>query len=110
VLVRGVGGCSWPAGPPTAGTRYIALAGAKVAKFGKTAGQGLESAEAVADAMLAAGRTSGAAAELRVGGKLFTDVSTGGANRVLNPAVKDAVDAVPEAQHAAWRGAPKWVA
>lgn len=62
-------------------------------------------AEAVADAALATGRTSGAAAELRVGGQVFTDVSTGGAPRVLNRSVQEALDSVPLAQRAPWHGA-----
>jgi hypothetical protein len=62
-------------------------------------------AEAAADAALGAGRTSGAAAELRVGGQVFTDVSTGGAPRVLNGSVQEVLDAVPLAQRAPWHGA-----
>lgn len=62
-------------------------------------------AEASADAALAAGRTTGAAAELTVGGQVFTDVSTGGAPRVLNSSVQEALDGVPMAQRAPWHGA-----
>lgn len=54
--------------------------------------------------MVAASRTSGAAAEFRIGDHLSIDVSTG-AKRVLNPAVKNALDAVPDAQKAPWHGA-----
>lgn len=68
-------------------------------------GVAANTAEAVADAALAAGRTSGAAAELRVGGQVFTDVSTGGAPRVLNGSVQEALDSVPLAQRAPWHGA-----
>ncbi|NTW40363.1 MAG: hypothetical protein HGA44_10830 [Cellulomonadaceae bacterium] len=64
-----------------------------------------DTAPAAADAALAAGRTTGAAAELRVGGQVFTDVSTGGAPRVLNGSVQAALDAVPFAQRAPWHGA-----
>jgi RHS repeat-associated protein len=62
------------------------------------------SAEAAADIAQAAGRTSGAAAELRVGDKVFTDVSTGGAARTLHPEVKAALDKVPQSQRAPWHG------
>jgi hypothetical protein len=68
-------------------------------------GVAANTAEAAADAALAAGRTSGAAAELRVGGQVFTDVSTGGAPRVLDGSVQEALDAVPLAQRAPWHGA-----
>lgn len=64
-----------------------------------------KTAESAADAALTAGRTSGAAAELRAGGQVFTDVSTGGSPRVLNGAVQDALDAVPLKQQTPWHGA-----
>ena len=53
-----------------------------------------ESAEAAADAARAAGRTSGAASELRVGDRVYTDVSTGGAPRTLHPNVQAVLDGV----------------
>jgi hypothetical protein len=68
-------------------------------------GAATTNAEATADAALAAGRTSGAAAELNVGGQVFTDVSTGGAPRVLNPAMQGALDNVPVSLRAPWHGA-----
>lgn len=61
-----------------------------------------ESAEAAADSARAAGRTSGAAAELRVGDRVFVDVSTGGASRILHPQVQSALDGVPRGQRAPW--------
>lgn len=64
-----------------------------------------KTAEAAANAALAAGRTMGAAAELRVGGQVFTAVSTGGAPRILNSSVQAALEAVPLAQRAPWHGA-----
>jgi len=63
-----------------------------------------KSAEAAADAALAAGRTGGAAAELRVGDRVFTDVSTGGAPRTLRPDVQAALDKVPPGQREPWHG------
>jgi RHS repeat-associated protein len=51
----------------------------------------------------AAGRTRGAAAELRVGDRVFTDVSTG-APRDLHPRVVAALDEVPPSQRAPWHG------
>lgn len=68
-------------------------------------GVAANTAETTADAALASGRTTGAAAELRAGGQVFTDVSTGGAPRVLNSTVQDALDAVPLSQRAPWHGA-----
>jgi len=62
-------------------------------------------AKEAADLALAGGRTSGAAAELRVGGRAFTDVSTGGAERVLHPEVQAALDSVPYGMRAPWHGA-----
>jgi RHS repeat-associated protein len=61
-------------------------------------------AEAAADAARAAGRTSGAAAELRVGDHVYTDVSTGGAPRTLHPDVQAVLDEVPQSQRAPWHG------
>lgn len=48
-----------------------------------------------ADIAQAAGRTTGVASALRVGDRVFTDVSTGGAPRTLHPAVEAALDRVP---------------
>lgn len=62
-------------------------------------------AEGAADSALAAGRTSGAAAELNAGGQVITDRSTGGASRSLNPAVQAALDDVPMLARAPWHGA-----
>jgi len=73
---------------------------------GLPAGGGVagRSAEAAADAALAAGRTRGAAAELRVGDQVFTDVSTGGASRTLHPDVNAALDRVAPGERAPWHG------
>jgi RHS repeat-associated protein len=68
-------------------------------------GTAAKTAEEAADAALAGGRTSGAAAELNAGGHTFVDVSTGGAERVLHPDVQAALDAVPAALRAPWHGA-----
>ena len=57
-----------------------------------------------ANAAQAAGRTSGVAAELRVGGKVYTAVSTGGASRILHPKVVAALNKVPQSQRAPWHG------
>ncbi|MFW0774900.1 RHS repeat-associated core domain-containing protein [Paenarthrobacter nitroguajacolicus] len=72
---------------------------------GATGSTVLRTAEEAADAALAAGRTGGAAAELHVAGQVITDVSTGGAKRVLNPLVQEAVDAVPKKLQMGWHGA-----
>ena len=58
-----------------------------------------------ADAAQAGGRTSGAAAGLRVGNQTFADVSTGGAPRMNHPAVQRALDNVPAAQRSPFHGA-----
>lgn len=111
----------------TAGTAFIGggwLAGTKLGRatlafFGFAAeiqgiadgaplgGRGIAGAEAkgAADAAQAAGRTNGAAAELRVGDKVFTDVSTGGASRSINPKVQEALDKIPAAQRSPFHGA-----
>ena len=65
---------------------------------------GPSSAEEMADFAFAAGRTRGAAAELRIGERVFVDVSTGGAARSLHPNVLSALDRVPQAQRAPWHG------
>jgi len=82
-----------------------ALARTKSANTTLVVSGGAANSEAAADAALTAGRTSGAAAELRVGGQVFTDVSTGGAPRVLNGTVQQALDSVPLGQRAPWHGA-----
>lgn len=64
----------------------------------------LRTAEEAAEAALKAGRQTGAAAELHVGGQVITDISTGGADRTLNPLVQQAVDAVPKKQQMGWHG------
>ena len=66
--------------------------------------QSAGSAKAAADIAQQAGRASGAAAELRVNGQVFTDVSTGGAARDLHPSVKSGLDQVPLSQRAPWHG------
>ncbi|MEJ5150699.1 RHS repeat-associated core domain-containing protein [Comamonas sp. MYb396] len=63
-----------------------------------------KTAEAAADAARAAGRTKGAASELRIGDRVFTDVSTGGASRTLHPDVNAALDKVPKNKRAPWHG------
>ncbi|WP_334188076.1 RHS repeat-associated core domain-containing protein [Noviherbaspirillum sp.] len=62
-----------------------------------------KSAEAAADAALAAGKLSGAAAELRVGDKVFVGVS--GEIVPHNPQVTGALMGTPQAERAAWHGA-----
>jgi hypothetical protein len=69
-----------------------------------TLGQHASSAEAAADAALAAGRQRGAAAQLDVAGARLTDVSTGDAPRTNHAAVQDALDAVPRGERARWHG------
>lgn len=64
-----------------------------------------KSAEKTADVARASGRKTGAAAELRVGRRVFTDTSTGGAERTLHLDVGRALEAVPEGQRAPWHGA-----
>jgi len=66
--------------------------------------RGAAAREAV-DAAQAAGRTNGAAAELRVGDKVCTDVSTGGAPRAINPKVQDALNKIPAAERSPFHGA-----
>jgi len=73
-------------------------------KFCSGAAALLRSAETAANTARALGRTSGAAAELRVGSRVFTDVSTGGTARTLHPKVQAALDKVPQAQRAPWHG------
>lgn len=63
-----------------------------------------ETAESAADAAQADGRTTGVAAELRVGDQTFTDVSTGGASRTLHPKVQEALDNVAPEQREPWHG------
>lgn len=62
-------------------------------------------AQEAANVAQAAGRTNGAAAELRVGDRVFTDVSTGGAQRAINPQVQKALDKIPPAQRSHYHGA-----
>jgi len=64
----------------------------------------IQDLKSVVDTALAAGRTSGAAAELRVGGEVFIDVSTGGAARTLHPDVEAAYEQVPLEMRAPWHG------
>jgi len=78
-----------------------AAAGIAAYRVGNVAAK---SAEAAADMARAAGRTSGAAAELRIGDRVFTDVSTGGSTRTLNSQVQAALENVPQAQRAPWHG------
>ncbi len=61
-----------------------------------------KTAESAADAALAAGKKRGAAAQLDVNGKIFTDVSGGKTN--LHPTLQEALDNVPEAERAPWHG------
>jgi RHS repeat-associated protein len=75
-----------------------------VGVYGKIALRFAKSADTAADAASLAGRTSGAAAELRVGNQVFTDVSTGGSIRAIHPQVQAAANNVPLAQRAPWHG------
>jgi hypothetical protein len=43
--------------------------------------------------------------QVRIGDKVFTDVSTGGAPRSINPSVQKALDKIPEAQRSPYHGA-----
>lgn len=61
-------------------------------------------AKAAADAAQAAGRTNGAAAELRVGDKVFTDVSAGNTYRPAHPKVQEALDRIPAEQRSKYHG------
>jgi hypothetical protein len=80
-------------------------AGSIKQRFPDAGGGAAKGAAAIerANAAQAAGRTRGAAAELRVGQQVFTDVSTGGP-RTLHPDVVDALEAVPPSQRAPWHG------
>jgi RHS repeat-associated protein len=62
------------------------------------------SAKIAADAAQAGGRINGAAAELRIGKKIFTDVSTGGVPRANNPLVQSGLDKIPAAQRSLFHG------
>ncbi|WP_447880522.1 hypothetical protein [Serratia fonticola] len=62
-----------------------------------------KSAEAAADRALASGKMTGAAAELRVGNRVFTGVS--GEVVTHNPQVTAALMGTPHAQRAPWHGA-----
>ncbi|WP_437608114.1 RHS repeat-associated core domain-containing protein [Sorangium sp. So ce834] len=99
-----------------AGTKTVLLAAAAVFGTGRGLGAIAEESAAVggvrgaaaierANAAQAAGRTSGVAAELRVGNKTFTDVSTGGASRTIDPRVAQALDRVPAAERSPFHGA-----
>ncbi len=75
------------------------------AKFGKAS----SGASRLADSAQAAGGTRGVAAELRVGGDAFSDVSTSVPGRqvpedALNPAVGEALDAVPPSNRSDFHG------
>ena len=59
-------------------------------------------AETVADAALAGGKTRGAAAQFEVDGKTFTDVS--GNKTDLHPDLQRALDDVPKEDRAPWHG------
>jgi len=59
-------------------------------------------AEAAADAALAAGKKRGAAGQLDVDGKIFTDIS--GAKTNVHPKLQQALDNVPASQRAPWHG------
>ena len=61
-------------------------------------------ARAQAEAAQIAGRTNGTAAELRIGNEAFTDVSTGGQPRVLNPKVQQALDQVAKEDRSPYHG------
>ena len=63
---------------------------------------GLSSAEAAADAALAAGKRSGAAAELRIGNRIITGVS--GEVVPYNPKVTGALMGTPQTSRAKWHG------
>jgi hypothetical protein len=63
---------------------------------------GIRSAEIAADIALAAGKTSGAAAELRVGNQVFTGVS--GEVVPHNPQVTGALMGTPAAERKPWHG------
>ena len=55
-----------------------------------------------ADAAQAGGKTGGAAAEFRVGGQTFVDVS--GSGTPIHPEVQEALDSVPEDMRPPWHG------
>ncbi len=69
----------------------------------RSAWAGLRSADEVIEAVALAGRARGAGAELRVGARVFTDASTGGVSRVLNPKVQSALSRAPHPRPA-WHG------
>jgi hypothetical protein len=62
----------------------------------------IKSAEAVADAALAAGKRSGAAAELKLGNRIFTGIS--GESVPHNPQVTGALMGTPASARKAWHG------
>ena len=65
-------------------------------------GQGCQTAVEAADAALAAGKDYGAAAQLTINGKIFTDIS--GAKTGLNPALQSAIEAIPPGSTFKWTG------
>jgi YwqJ-like deaminase len=62
-----------------------------------------KSAESEANMALAAGKLRGAAAELRVGGRVFTDVSTDELRKFV-PQLQAALDRLPMQERARWHG------
>ncbi len=85
---------------------YVPAGSSKVARAtGEAVGEGYsatKSAEAAADAALAGGKKSGAAAELRVGDKVFTAVS--GEKVVPNSNVTGALMGTPASARKPWHG------
>lgn len=83
----------------------VSKLGAGVGKLGTVAelGTGAQSAEAAAALARATGRTSGAAAELRVGNQTFTALS-GIEGRVVHQEVQDVLDSIALNKRAPWHG------
>jgi hypothetical protein len=78
------------------------LAGGAEAVAIRGADEGFSTAEAAADAALASGKLSGAASELRVGGRVFTGVS--GEVVPHNPQVTGLLMSTPSGARPDWHG------
>jgi RHS repeat-associated protein len=78
------------------------VAASKVARESSSFSRASRSAEAAADNALVSGKMTGAAAELRIGNRVFTGVS--GEVVTHNPRVTAALMGTPHAQRAPWHG------
>jgi len=62
-------------------------------------------AQMAANAAQSGGRTAGAAAELRIGDRVYVDVSTAGVSRANSPAVQQALEKLTREQRSYYHGA-----